>query len=201
MYSSILSLTGENVLAFLLHNLEGKYSIREVSKEVKQGYPIVFHTVKALQKVQLVKAARVSNINQCTPNVIREHTALFGFVSERFAAKNVPKRVWNALQDVVKEIENPFYSLLLFGSYAKGIARPTSDVDVLFIIAERSQEAEITAAVKKSAALNNLKINPVILALDEFKNGLKEESVAREAYKKHFIIKGGELFYSVISRA
>ncbi len=196
MYTDTLTITAENVLAFLLNNLEASYSIREIARAIGQDYKIVFTTIKALAKDKLVTVKRVSNINQCSAALTQENTALFTFVSQRYAAKKVPKRVWSALQDATNKIKNPYYTLLLFGSYAKGNVKPTSDVDVLFIVANRSQEGEIDAAVKTAATLNNLKISPVILTLEEFKSALKEQSVAREAYRKHLIIKGGELFYS-----
>ncbi len=201
MYLNTLSLTGENVLAFLLNNLGNEYSIREIARTVGQDYKIVFTTVHALAKAKLVELTRISNINRCKPCLRQENAALFGLVSERFAARKLLKLVWNALQDAVTSINNPFYVLLVFGSHAKGTARPASDVDVLFIVADKAQEGEIETAVRKSATLNNLKINPVILTREEFMKGLQEESVARETYKKHFIIKGGELFYMLISHA
>ncbi|GEM_PF-4248703 len=199
MYLNTLSLTAENVLGFLLNNLERPYSIREIARAVNQDYKIVFTTIQAIAKAKLVELKHVSNINQCRPMVVEENAALFGYVSECFAARKLSKKVWNALQDAIMSINNPFYVLLVFGSHAKGTARPSSDIDVFFIVADRAQEDEIEAAVRKSATLNNLKMNPVILTQDEF--NLQEESVAREAYKKHFLIKGGELFYTLITHA
>lgn len=201
MYLNTLSLTGENVLAFLLNNLGKEYSIREIAKTVGQDYKIVFTTVQSLAKAKLIELTRVSNINRCKAYLRQDNAAIFGFVGERLAARKLSKQVWNALQDAITSIKNPFYALLVFGSYAKGTARPTSDVDVLFITADKAQEGEIEAAVRKAATLNNLKINPIVLNRAEFLKGLEEESVSRETYKKHFIIKGGELFYSLISRA
>jgi len=199
MYLHTLSLTAENVLALLLNNLEKAYSIREIAQAVGQDYKIVFTTVHGLAKARLVDLKRVSNINQCKPYLAKENAALFGFISKRFAARRLSKTVWNALQDTIMSIKNPFYVFLVFGSYAKVTARASSDVDVLFIIADRNQEDEISAAVRKAATLNNLKISPVILTQDEFTKGLGEESIARETYKKHLIINGGEIFYTLIS--
>lgn len=201
MYLDTLSLTGENALAFLLNNLGHEYSIREIAKAAGQDYKIVFTTVQALAKAKLIELTRVSNINRCKPCLKQENAALFGNISERFAARRLSKRVWNAIQDAVTSIKNPFYALLVFGSHAKGTVRPASDIDVLFIVANETQEREIGPAVRKAATLNNVEINPVILTMEEFIKGLQEESVAREAYKKHFIVKGGELFYTLISHA
>ena len=201
MYLNTLSITAEHVLGVLLNNLEVSYSIRELSREVKQDYKIVFTTVKTLAKEKLVMITRVSNINQCRLHLSQEYSSLFGFISERFARQKVSTPIWNALQDIISSLSNPFYTLLLFGSHAKNTARKTSDIDLLFIISELRQEKEIVASVHKSALLNNIKINPVILTQKEFIKGLQEKSISQEAYKKHVLIKGGELFYTILSHA
>ena len=201
MYLSTLSKTGENVLAFLLNNLNQKYSIREVAKAVEQDYKIVFSTAKQLSKDKLLTITKVSNINQCSVNIKREDAALFAFISERFSCQKLPKRVWQALQDTIASIQNTSYALLLFGSYAKGTATAKSDLDLLFIVAHKEQEKQIEAAARKATTLNNIAIHPIVLTTEEFKSGLKQESVSSETFKKHFVIRGGELFYSLITDA
>lgn len=201
MYQSTLSMTGENILAFLLNNLGKDYSVRELAKAIKQDYKIVFITVKKLQEKETITIKRVSNINRCAPNLNHENAQLFGYISQRYAMKKLAKNITNALQDIVITTKNPFYTLLVFGSYAKGTATTKSDLDILFVVSDKNVEPQINAAVKKSATLNNLQINHIILTIEEFKTALKEPSVATEAYKKHFIIHGGELFYEMISNA
>jgi predicted nucleotidyltransferase len=171
----------------------------EIAKAVGQDYKIVFITVRTLRDAGLVKISKVSNINQCTPNLSKKNAALFCFVSERFGLRNIPEKAINALRDIALSIKNPFYSLLLFGSYAKKTARSSSDIDALFIVGDHLQDKAIEAAVRKSATLNNSAISTVILTFNEFLAGLDEESVAKEAYEAHFVVSGGECFYSMIS--
>ncbi|MBI4146056.1 nucleotidyltransferase domain-containing protein [Candidatus Woesearchaeota archaeon] len=199
MYLSTLSQTAENILVFLLNNLGEEYSIREIAKAVGQDYKIVFTTVQHLRTERLVDVKRVSNINRCCAYLSKENAAIFAYVSERQAVKALPKRIFNALREVVQGIANPFYALFVFGSYAKGTAKQTSDVDILIISHDKDQYAEFRSAIKKSATLNNLTLNPVILTLREFQAGLKEPSVSKEAYEKHLVIYGGESFYNLIS--
>lgn len=199
MYVNTLSQTSENIMALLLGNLDKEFSIREISKLVDQDYKIVFTTVQHLKKESLVAIKRVSNINQCSAQLSKENAVIFAYVSERQACKTLPKKIASALREVVQGIASPFYALLIFGSYAKGTAKPISDVDILAIIHDRDQDAEFRSAIKKSATLNNLTLNPMILTLREFHTGLKEPSVSKEAYKKHLIIYGGEMFYNLVS--
>lgn len=199
MYLSTLSKTGENIMAFLLNNLGKDFSIREVAKAVGQDYKIVFTTVQHLKKERLVAIKRVSNINLCSAPLSKDNAAIFAYVSERQASKALPMKIASALREAVQGIANPFYALLVFGSYAKGTAKPTSDVDLLVIIHDKDQDVEFRSAIKKSATLNNLVLNPVVLTLREFQAGLKEPSLSKEAYEKHLIIYGGEIFYNLIS--
>jgi len=201
MYLRALSETAERILGFLLNNLESQYSIREIAKAVGQDYRIVFSTVKTLVKEKILTIKRVSNINQCSVSLLKEHAALFSYVSERFSNRKLPKRVWQALQDVVASFESPAYALLLFGSHAKETATARSDLDLLFIVAQKEQERQIDAASRKAATLNNIRIHPIVLTIEEFKSGLRQESVSSEAYKKHFVVKGGEMFYTLIGNA
>ncbi|MBI4141035.1 nucleotidyltransferase domain-containing protein [Candidatus Woesearchaeota archaeon] len=201
MYLGTLSITGENILAFVLNNLEQDYSIREIAQAIKQDYKIVFTTVQKLKEQKVITIKRVSNINRCTPNLNHENAQLFSFISQRHTAKKLSKTIRTALQDIITSIKNPFYTLLVFGSYAKGTSTPKSDIDVLFITSDKNIEPQINASVKKSATLNNLQINHIILTREEFKNALKEPSVATEAYKTHFIIHGGEQFYEMTTNA
>jgi len=200
MYLNTLSITGENILAFLLNNLDKDYSIREIAKAIRQDYKIVYTTIQKLKEQKIITIKRVSNINRCTPNLNHENAQLFSFISQRYSNKKLPKTIMTALKEITQSTKNPFYTLLVFGSYAKGTSTPKSDIDILFITPDRKQEPQILAAVNKSATLNNLKINPVILTTEEFKNALQEPSVATEAYKKHLVVHGGEQFYEMVTK-
>ncbi|HLC19876.1 MAG TPA: nucleotidyltransferase domain-containing protein [Candidatus Nanoarchaeia archaeon] len=199
MYINTLSQTGERIIGFLLNNLKTQFSIRELAKKLGQDYKIVFLTAKTLEKEKIIEIKRVSNINQCSIHLLQKHAALFAYVSERLAFQKLPQKVWHAINDIIANIDNPCYAILLFGSYAKGTMNASSDVDLLFIVSRK--EKQIEAASMRAATLNNIPIHPIILTMEEFRIGLKQESVSSEAYKKHFIIKGGEMFYSLISNA
>ena len=192
-------MTGENILAFMLNNLDRDYSIREIAKAIKQDYKIVYTTIQKLKEQKVITIKRVSNINCCTPNLNHENAQLFSFISQRYAMRKLQKTITTALKDIITTTKNPLYILLVFGSYAKGTQTPKSDIDLLFIVSDRKQEPQILAAVNKSATLNNLKMNPIILTTEEFKNALQEPSVATETYKKHYLIHGGEQFYETLT--
>jgi predicted nucleotidyltransferase len=200
MYQDTLSLTAENVLGFLTGELENEFSIREIAKSIGQDYKIVFNTMIQLKKRELVHVRRVSNINRCSALLSPENAAVYGFVAERCSAKKLAMQLYSALREIPAATANPFYSMLVFGSYAKGTARKGSDIDVMFVTACKDQETEIEAAVNRTETLNAIKVHPVVLTAKEFKKGIVDESVAREAIRKHLIIAGGEQFFALIAK-
>lgn len=199
MYNLTLSLTAENILVFLLGDLGKEYSIREISKAIGQDYKIVFITIQCLVKTDVIGIKKVSNISRCSLKLTKENIAVFAYVSERKAREALSKKIVGILYEVVLSIDDPFYSLLVFGSYAKGAAGPASDIDLLVITPNKDSGSDILPAIKKAATLNNARLNPVFLTAKEFQAGLKEPGVAKEAYKNHLLFYGGASFYSLIS--
>ena len=139
MYLITLSQTSENILTFLLNNLSKEYSILEIAKSIKQDYKIVYTTVQTLKKADLIKMKKVSNINQCSIGLTKDNLAIFAYLSERASQAALPKKIIRTLQEAIQDITNPFYSLIVFGSYAKGTARHTSDVDLLVISPDKKE--------------------------------------------------------------
>ena len=81
MYLNTLSKTAENILAFLLNNLDKDYSIREIAKELGQDYKIVFTTIKQIASDGIITMKRVSNITRCQALVTKENEALLAYIS------------------------------------------------------------------------------------------------------------------------
>jgi hypothetical protein len=89
----LLSLTGENVLVFLLENLGNEYSINEIAKAIKQDYKIVFTSIQKLKEENILSIKRISNINRCGLNINYKNTSLFGYISQKYAMKKLPKKI------------------------------------------------------------------------------------------------------------
>ena len=74
----------------------------------------------------------------------------------------------------------PIRKVLLYGSYAKGNARPGSDIDVAVVVdeADHSRRIEITAQRFHSAFPVDPAIEPKCIFWDEFKNHDKASILA-----------------------
>ena len=98
-----------------------------------------------------------------------------------------------------KDIPEPFFILLLFGSYASGKNRKSSDIDLMLI----TDNEDIQKKIKSKVALIPLKIHLTEFNSKEFVSMLKttEFNVGKEAFYNNVILYGIEDYYRVIQHA
>ncbi|RLE41118.1 hypothetical protein DRZ77_00005, partial [Candidatus Woesearchaeota archaeon] len=97
----------------------------------------------------------------------------------------------------IKEIKNPFFICVVFGSYAKGTARKGSDLDLCVITNEEKVDREINTILD----ITPFEIHYLKFSSDEFIKMLKttEFNVGKGIVKNKIILKGIEEFYELIN--
>lgn len=101
--------------------------------------------------------------------------------------------IWKAVEEFISKAK--LEMAVLFGSYSKGEAKERSDVDVLCI--NGNSEAEKIALSLRHKY--NLKITPVIVNKDDFRNIRSDNpELWEEIVKFGIILKGQELFYDLV---
>jgi predicted nucleotidyltransferase len=100
---------------------------------------------------------------------------------------------WKAIDEFINKAKPEM--AVLFGSYSKGEAKERSDVDVLCVNGNTETE-KIALSLRHKY---NLKITPVIVDKEDFRN-IKSENpeLWEELIKFGIILKGQELFYDLI---
>jgi predicted nucleotidyltransferase len=90
--------------------------------------------------------------------------------------------------------------MILFGSRVKGTASEKSDVDLLFVIPERTIEKEVSSAVGSIQHISPISIHEVILTSDEFMELLKQKTpnIAWEAVDNRIIPFGAQAFFKML---
>ena len=75
--------------------------------------------------------------------------------------------------------------VVLFGSRARGDAEPDSDMDVLVIVDELTEEKEdyISECVWKAGFEQGIFLVPIVFSVDEWENGPEGYSLLAEAVK------------------
>ena len=99
----------------------------------------------------------------------------------------------------MQNINFPDYSLILFGSYAKGKADKHSDLDIAIIVSEKDKE-EAERATKPVKRMSSLEIHFLEFTYKDFIEMLKskDNNVGKEIIKNFVIFKGGEQFYDCL---
>jgi predicted nucleotidyltransferase len=85
----------------------------------------------------------------------------------------------NSIKTVLKGLRTEVISAIVFGSVASSLERPTSDVDVLFLVASIAARDKLTSKIEKEEYNFLLKygnlLSPIVLTLDEFCRRLREK--------------------------
>jgi len=102
---------------------------------------------------------------------------------------------WKAVEEFINKAK--LEMVVLFGSYSKDEAKGRSDIDVLCINGN-SETEKIALSLRHKY---NLRITPVVVSKEDFKN-IKSENpeLWEELIKFGIILKGQELFYDLVYR-
>ena len=112
------------------------------------------------------------------------------------------------LEGLISKITGQFiadvHSIVLFGSYAKGTAKKTSDVDMLFIVSDLKNKLLREVIERECASYQhsyNIKVSPLITDIGEFKKMLKakEINVGKEAREYGIPLYGSEQFWRLVT--
>ena len=149
-----------------------KYSILEVKAEANVKY-------YSLKKTFLVCG---------TLSVVEYNRTLL------FLTKN--KTLARALE-MLKEKYTDYSVMLIFGSVVKGYATKTSDIDLLLLKENVSQNdvKKIEDIVDLINGRTGLKINHYFMTLEEFK---KKNDLAKQVVADHILIDGAEHFFRLV---
>lgn len=185
------------ILKCLLESEGERRTILSIAKQLQINYRTIFEDVKALEKEGIISIQKVGSVNLCSYTYIfNEKTVKVERWRKEMLLKD--KNV-NVLYERLKELQNPFFIAIVFGSYAKKTVGRTSDID-LCIITENKEVQKKVEGIVRTTALN---IHLLIFSLQEFMSMLKtvEENVGKEIVKRNIILKGVEPFYELIHNA
>jgi predicted nucleotidyltransferase len=181
------------IVNFLGKNAETAFTMHELSKLAKIPYATFYRTVKTLSDLIVkTKAGKATLVQLNKQNPLTKHYLIISSKEE--------KDEYLKKQPLIKKIgdELPLgrYTVILFGSYAKGTQTAKSDVDILVI----NEKGERKPDFSRYETIFKVRINPIYVTLDEFRTMLKEaeENVGKQALKNHIILYSPELFWNLV---
>ncbi len=185
-------------LKLLCSAITKSYSIRAISRDIKQSYPLTYNSTKDLIKKGFIieDEHRLLSLNY----KLNFHDLAYieSLRAEEFLKKH--KEIMLFVDEVLKKMEG-FFTLLIFGSYAIGEEKESSDIDILMII-EKTEDAD-----KEEKFLNRIadiylkKHHCYIIGKESVKEMIKERdklNVINETLNKHIIFFGADDYYRLM---
>ncbi len=187
--------TKDKILKLLLENKEREFTIRAVSKQILVDYKSVHITVKRLITSNVIIAKKAGQTILCSLNKK-------SFNADIFKAEEIRKdellrnKDLFVLHNHFKDINDPFFILLLFGSYASKDQRKGSDIDLMLI----TESDNLTKIAKKIISLIPLNIHFLYFNTENYLSMLRTTkfNVGRESQKNNIILFGIEDYYRLL---
>ena len=194
--------TQEQILTFLLSNPEEQLTIRGIAKRLGKSYTLVYNNIAKLEKENIIRKRNVPPGQIITLNEFAP-TEIFVDIELKRKKEFLKKYPWVQLmlKDILSSTKNPFFILLVFGSYAKSTQTKSSDFDLLIIVQDKKDIKGIEYAIdraytKVKKGLNFIDIND----LKEMIKNTNELNIGNEAKKHHIILYGVEVYYQLLKR-
>ena len=103
-------------------------------------------------------------------------------------------------RDIEESLSNSFYSMVIFGSYAKGDVKKNSDIDLLFIVPERRDIEKYYEKIKEVLRLYPFpKKDFQIISTKDFVDMLNQKyTVGRSVFQHGIVLFGVESYYAMV---
>ena len=185
------------VLRLLIENKENELSINQVAKLLKKDYRNAHNIVTRISRMQLVRLQSFGRSYKVSL-VSKIHPLLFE--AEYLRRSDILRNKDIAVMyDSFKGMKSKLFVLLLFGSHAKKTQTKYSDIDLLFIVPDESED-KMEKAIQNIAGTLPLEIHMNIFKESDFKamKNSKEITVGSEAINNNVILCGIEPYYEMI---
>lgn len=199
--------TALKIVSLLRKYLDRGFTILEISKRLKIGYRPAYIHISEMTKEGIISAIKIGMARYCTLNIenprCRQLLAEVDLLRKEtlFKENQKLKAILESLIVRLSEtLASEMHSIILFGSYAKGTATKSSDIDLLFIVANM-KDKPVRENIERECTgyeySHNAKISPMITDVTEFKKMLKvkELSVGKETREHGIPLYGSEIFW------
>lgn len=198
----MLTETQDKILSFLLRHPGEHVTIRGITRGLDRSYTLVYNNISNLEKKSIIQKqsvppAQIITLHKIIPTHILIDIELK--IKEVFLNKFSWVKVF--LNDILRSIKNPFFILVVFGSYAKGTQTKKSDIDLLIITQAKNQIKEIGSSINK--IYTKIKKNVIIIDVNDFLEMISNPNVlnvGNEVKKHHVILYGVEQYYQIIEK-
>lgn len=197
----MLNGTQLKIIEVFVSKITQKFSINQVSKEIKKPYQLVHRYFKPLADSGFVSK---DNRGLYSLNLKADHSVFSYAESIRknsFLRKNKTFQLF--ADDIQENFRSSFFVFLVFGSAAKGKKNPR-DIDVIFIVKNNEDVAPAEKLLGNIASNFRLKLDINVVSESAAADMLSKrgrQNILNEAIDNHIIIYGAENFYRLLKNA
>jgi len=177
-----------------------KVSILGIAKLLKEKYyQRVYESTKALVKKDILKSEKMGNTDQISFSWTDAAIANISFLDEEEAREKKLPHHDKILS--IKEIKQ--YSILITGSYARGEAKKSSDLDLVIIIPDDKKAIELQKLIENKTLAEHPPIHSYAFNNKDFIEMLtsKEQNYGKEIVKNHLLLKNAYIYYDILKEA
>ena len=193
--------TENKILGNLLRQPLKSKSLHQIALDTKLTYVTVHKIIPILLKRKIIKLEKKGKANLITIDF--ENARLDDLSSAILQEKSKLMKKYPQIAILIKDIEEALsgklYILLLFGSYAKDKEKKDSDVDLIFIVSNRTDIEDYKEKINKALKLSTLKKDFNLFTTNDFIDMLNQKyTVGREAFEQGIVLFGTEPYYSMV---
>jgi predicted nucleotidyltransferase len=201
MYIEPLTKTSVEILVHLSSRIRESFTVRQIADAIGKDYKISHVMTMRLAEQHYIIAEKKPPVTYCKLN-LKGNSSLLAYIegvrASRFFAKNRDLEI--LVNDILSKFDSPFFTLIIFGSYVKRTASKKSDLDILFVIPDRTLEKEVSSAVGSIEHISPIGLHDVVLTSGEFADLLKQKTanVAWEAVDNRVVPYGAEALFKML---
>jgi uncharacterized protein len=190
-----ISATTLTILGLYRGHYQRAVHIREVARYADISVEAARNQLKWLEQMRVITSSQRGRNKDYVLNFDNIITKYYLVLSETFSTIRCVDEYF-LIKKVIDELARSIDGIaVLFGSFAKGQARGTSDID-LFIIGERRIDPQ---AVSSLEDLIGREINVKFATAQQFLNGLKDAApLEQEVVADHIVLKGIDAFCDIM---
>lgn len=177
-----------------------EHTRKQVKKESKENSNNTLSlTLNKLKKEEVIIEKKVGKSGLLTLNLSEDLTF-------HYIALSNDKRIGNAIKKVITRLKDelnlitPFYSIVIFGSYAVNAQKESSDLDIGIFIDGEERRKLIEASVNNVKSKTLINIDAHVIPKKEMITMLtdEEENLGKQIARKHIAVYNNQIFYDIV---
>ncbi len=202
--NDILTAAQLHILAAFRKKLFSKLTFKDLKELAKtHSHSRLQNALSKFQKLQLTTKESVGDVTSYQLNLANNTTVVYlTLIDQQEIRKN--DLLFRLLSQTTGQVEKQteFFTVLVFGSYAKGQATASSDVDIAIIVendrTKQNVNPELGIAKRKSLPPADFQVFTRQEFIDMLR--IEEENVGKEIARNNFIYYGAESFFKLINK-